>query len=67
MIIKERSSSENIKLLIALCLRMQHLKTDIHARYLESIVQYVLFNTKTLLQYLCLMCIKIHINSWLEY
>jgi len=56
--IKERSSTENIKLLVALCSRMQQLTIDINALHLESSVQFILSKNKTMIQHLCLLCTK---------
>lgn len=56
--IEERYSSENIKLLVALCPRMQHLTIDINAQYLESSVQFILSKNKINIQQLCLLCMK---------
>jgi hypothetical protein len=56
--IQERFSSENIKLIVALCPRMQQLTLDMHPQDLESIVRFILLKTKTDLQHLCSLCIQ---------
>jgi hypothetical protein len=57
--IRERYDTENIKLFIALCPRIQHLIIDVHgSNELETSVQYILSKSKTNLQDLCLLCIK---------
>ncbi len=56
--IKERYSSENIKLLVALCPRMQHLTIDISSLHLESMVQFILSKSKTDIPQLCSLCTK---------
>ncbi|CAF3532321.1 unnamed protein product [Rotaria sp. Silwood1] len=56
--IKERYSSENTELFVALCPRMQYLTIDIYAQYLESIMRFILLKTKHNIQYLYSICIK---------
>jgi hypothetical protein len=58
MTIKERHSSDNIKLLIALCPRLEQLVIDTDAQQTESVVRLILLKTKTNLQQLCSLCIK---------
>ena len=56
--IKERYSSENIKLLVALCPRIQHLTIDTYAQHLQSIVSFILWKTKSNIQHLCSLSMK---------
>lgn len=60
VIVTEKYSSENIKLLVALCPRMQHFTIDAQTQYLESTVEFVLKSNN---QYLCLLCMKNTIKS----
>ncbi len=56
--IREKYSSENIKLFVALCPQMEHLTIDIYIHDLESSVKFILSKSKTNIQHLCLLCTK---------
>ena len=55
---RERFSTENLKLFLALCPRMQYLIIDVHVHELESAVQLILLKNKTHRRDLCLLCVK---------
>ncbi|CAF1229849.1 unnamed protein product [Rotaria sp. Silwood1] len=56
--IKENYSSESIKLLVVLCPRIQHLTIDTYSLDLESIMRFILSETKTSIRDLCSICTK---------
>jgi hypothetical protein len=64
--IKERYTSENTRLLVTLCPRLQHLIIDVNEHCIESIVRFILSKCKTNLQGLFSLCIKDTNKSMVE-